>query len=301
MMTYVKALQHLEIRSTSRAVAPHDRIGEAELTQAQTESVLELMNRFQEPEVRPWLSELAMPPGSRGLDVGCGMGLYAVWLASVVGHRGHVVAIDPSPERIAEAQATFKDASEAERITLRQGSGTAIDEPDQHFDWVWCSDVLHHIDEAVRAVTEFKRVTRPGGTIYIKESQVLPALLLPGHLDLERQLQRADVEFQKREAGERSFQERRQRTYETLLEAGLRDIRVETRLIQRQAPLDEATKRYIQTGIFDRTWGPRIRDWLSDAEWALRSALCEADASHAILKRRDYYCLYPVTLFCVQV
>ncbi len=102
--------------------------------------------------------------------------------------------------------------------------------------------------------------------------QVRRGSLLPGHLNLERQLQRADVEFQKQEAGERSFQERRQRTYEALLETGLGDIQVETRIVQRQAPLDEPAKRYIQTAIFDRTWGPRIREWLSDAEWELRSA-----------------------------
>lgn len=271
------------------------------MSQTQPESVLELMNRFQEPKVRPWLSELAMTTGSQGLDVGCGMGLYALWLASVVGPNGRVVAIDSSSERISESQTTFKDAPEAERITLRQGSGTAIDEPNQQFDWVWCSDVLHHIDEALQAVTEFKRVTRPGGSIYIKESQVLPALLLPGHLDLERQLQRADVKFQKQEAGERSFQERRQRTYETMLEAGLSDIQVETRIVQYQAPLDEVAKRYIQSGIFDRTWGPRIRDSLNETEWGLRCALCEADSPHSILKRRDYYCLYPVTLFSARV
>lgn len=57
------------------------------MTPAQTESVLALMNRFQEPVVRPWLSELAMSSGSRGLDVGCGMGLYALWLAAVVGPK----------------------------------------------------------------------------------------------------------------------------------------------------------------------------------------------------------------------
>jgi demethylmenaquinone methyltransferase/2-methoxy-6-polyprenyl-1,4-benzoquinol methylase len=271
------------------------------VTSAQTESVLALMNRFQEPVVRLWLSELVMSSGSRGLDVGCGIGLYALWLAAVVGPTGGVVAIDLSPERIAEAEMTLKNASEAAWITLRQGSGTAIADPDRHFDWVWCSDVLHHIDEAVQAVKDFKRVTRPGGAIYIKESQVQPALLLPGHIDLERQLQRADVEFQKREAGRRSFQERRQRTYETLLEAGLDDVRVETRIIQCQAPLHDAAKRYIQTAIFDRTWGPRIHEWLSDGEWALRSALCEADSPHAVLKRRDYYCLYPITLFSARV
>jgi ubiquinone/menaquinone biosynthesis C-methylase UbiE len=67
------------------------------------------MNRFQEPLLRPWLSELAISSGSCGPDVGCGMELYALWLAEVVGPNRRVVAIDPSPERIGEAEATLRD------------------------------------------------------------------------------------------------------------------------------------------------------------------------------------------------
>ncbi len=267
----------------------------------QTDSVLELMNRFQEPEVRSLLPELPLQAGSRGLDIGCGVGLYALWLADVIGPDGRIVAIDPSPERIAEAEQRIKTSPVADRITVRPGDGTAIDEPDQSFDWVWCSDVLHHIDEAVTALRECARVTRPGGVLFIKESQVLQALLLPGHLDLERQLQRADVEFQKQEAGARSFQERRQRTYETLLEAGLGAIKVCTIMVQRQAPLDDMARRYIQTAIFDRTWGPRVRPWLDAEEWEQRSALCEAESPQSILARPDYYCIYPITLFIARV
>jgi len=267
----------------------------------QTDSVLELMNRFQEPEMRAELAELPLPAGSRGLDAGCGVGLYALWLADAIGPDGRIVAIDPSPERIADAQQIIKNTPEADRITVRQGDATAIDEPDQSFDWVWCSDVLHHIDTAVAALRECVRVVCPGGAMIIKESQVLQALLLPGHLDLERQLQQADVEFQKQETGERSFQERRQRTYETLREAGLREISVRTLLVQRQAPLDAMTRRYIQNGIFDRTWGPRLRPWFGDAAWERRSSLCEADSPQSILARPDYYCIYPVTLFIARV
>jgi demethylmenaquinone methyltransferase/2-methoxy-6-polyprenyl-1,4-benzoquinol methylase len=266
-----------------------------------TDSVLEMMNRFQEPEIRSWLAELPFPPGSRGLDVGCGVGLYARWLADVVGPDGRVMAIDPSSERMAEAQQCIANTPEAGRIILRQGDGTAIDEPDQSVDWVWCSDVLHHIDAVVTAVKEFMRVVRPGGAIVIKESQVLQALLLPGHLDLERQLQRADVEFQKGEAGERSFQERRQRTFATLRQAGLRHISVQTLMVQRQAPLDPIARHYLQTGIFDRTWGPRLRPWLDDETWERRSELCDADSPQSILARPDYYCIYPVTLFIALV
>lgn len=265
------------------------------------DSSLELMNRFQEPEVRPLLSQLSLPVGSRGVDVGCGVGLYALWLADVIGSAGRVLAIDPSAERIAEAEQRINAAPQADRITLRLADGTAIDEPDDSFDWVWCSDVLHHIEEGVMALKEFARIVRPGGSIFIKESQVLRALLLPGHLDLERQLQRADVEFQKQEAGACSFQERRQRTFQTMLQAGLCEVSVRTIIVQRQAPLDNIAKQYLQKAIFDRTWGPRLRPWLDEHDWERRSALCEADSPQSILARPDYYCIYPLTLFAARV
>jgi demethylmenaquinone methyltransferase/2-methoxy-6-polyprenyl-1,4-benzoquinol methylase len=50
--------------------------------------VLERMNRFQEPEARTAIADLRLPTGSRGLDVGCGVGLYALWLAQAVGPHG---------------------------------------------------------------------------------------------------------------------------------------------------------------------------------------------------------------------
>ena len=39
---------------------------------------LERMNSFQEPEARGLIADLGLPAGSRGLDVGCGVGLYAL-------------------------------------------------------------------------------------------------------------------------------------------------------------------------------------------------------------------------------
>ena len=57
---------------------------------------LERMNLFQEPEARTLIADLRLPEGSRGLDVGCGAGLFAVWLAEAIGARGRVVGIEPS-------------------------------------------------------------------------------------------------------------------------------------------------------------------------------------------------------------
>jgi SAM-dependent methyltransferase len=66
---------------------------------------LERMNRFQEPEARRIIGELGLPAGSRGLDVGCGVGLYALWLAEAVGQGGRVVAIEPELAKVEAARA----------------------------------------------------------------------------------------------------------------------------------------------------------------------------------------------------
>ena len=261
---------------------------------------LELMNRFQEREVLAALAELQLPAGSCGLDVGCGVGLYAQWLADAIGPDGHILAIDHNPERVQDTLQRLQGTPVASRISVQEGNGTALGQPDQQFDWVWCADVLHHIDDAVGALREFQRVLRPGGCIVIKESQVLPSMFLPGHLDLERQLQRAEIQFQHAEAGPRSFQERRQRTRQTKFEAGLSQVTVRTSVVQRQVPLDPVSQQYIQQVVFDRNWGPRLRPLLSASDWDRRSALCEADSPESILARSDYYCIYSFTLFIAE-
>jgi len=277
--------------------APHHGAQEAQ-TYA---TMLTRMNRFQEPEARLAMRNLHLPMGSRGLDVGCGVGLYSLWLAETIGPQGYVVGIDHVAERLEAAQQLVGGALEPGRLSFRQGDGTALAEADDSLDWLWCGDVLHHIDDPVKALTEFMRVVRPGGHIIIKESQVLHALFLPGHVALERQLQRAELQYQQSEAGARSFQERRQHTRASMFEAGLRDVRVQTYVVERQAPLDENARAYIQHVIFERNWGPRIRGFLDTQDWEQRSALCEADSPRAILARPDYYCIYPLSLFTARL
>ena len=129
--------------------------------------VLERMNRFQEPEVCQAIADLQLPMGSYGLDVGCGMGLYALWLAEALGPQGRVLGFEPQAEHVAVAQRQVGDSPAAGRLEFRPGDGTALPLADQSCDWVWCSDVLHHIPDPVLALQEFMRVLRPGGGVII--------------------------------------------------------------------------------------------------------------------------------------
>jgi demethylmenaquinone methyltransferase / 2-methoxy-6-polyprenyl-1,4-benzoquinol methylase len=262
---------------------------------------LERMNRFQEPEAHALIADLRLPAGSRGLDVGCGVGLYALWLAEAVGPGGRVLGIEPGEERVEAARALAGAALPAPRLEFRVGDGTAIDTSDRSLDWVWCGDVLHHIPDTALALKEFTRVLRPGGRVIVKESQALSALFLPGHPDLERRIQAAEMERGRDEAGERSFQERRQRTLESLGEAGLVDLSLQTYLLTRRAPLSPAARDYLEKVVFGRNWGERLRPLLSERDWQRRSVLCEPESPGYILARPDYYCLYPITVFTARI
>ena len=185
---------------------------------------LERMNYFQEPEARVLIADLELPPGSSGLDAGCGVGLYALWLAEEVGPRGRVLGIEPTAERVEAARELVGKRLDAGRLEFREGDATALAMKDGSLDWVWCGDVLHHILDTDKALSEFRRVVRPGGRVVIKESQVLSAMFLPGHPELERRIQLAEIARSLDEGGGRSFQERRQTTLASLRAAGLSDI-----------------------------------------------------------------------------
>ena len=261
---------------------------------------LERMNRFQEAEARQIIRDLGLPAGSQGLDVGCGVGLYALWLAEAVGKGGRVLGIEPEGEKVEAARALVGGRLEPGRVEFKIGDGTAIPLPDRSVDWVWCGDVLHHIVETEQALREFRRVVRPGGRIVVKESQVFSAMFLPGHPELERRIQIAEIRRTLDEGKGRSFQERRQTTPASLRAVGLAEVTLRTYVLERRAPLGPADHDYIQHTVFSRNWGDRLRELLTAEDWTERSRLCDEGSAANVLRSADYYCLYPITVFSTR-
>jgi hypothetical protein len=60
-------------------------------------------------------------------------------------------------------------------------------------------------------------------------------------------------------------------------------------------------REYIQSTVFGRNWGERLRPFLTAEDWELRCELCDPGSAKNVLDDRAYYCLYPVNVFSAEV
>ncbi len=102
-------------------------------------------------------------PGDAALDVACGTGVLAAALSRAGAAK--VVGLDFVPEMLAVARRKFAD----EPIEWVEGDATALPFDDGSFDVVSIGFGLRNIPAAERALSEFRRVLRPGGRLVVLE------------------------------------------------------------------------------------------------------------------------------------
>ena len=97
---------------------------------------------------------------SRVLDIGCGNGNSALWLAQQTGCE--VIGIDLSSDRIANAIAKAKQ-NPSLHLSFQKSSATQLSFPDESFTHVWSQATLYHVHERKQALMEVYRVLKTGG------------------------------------------------------------------------------------------------------------------------------------------
>jgi sarcosine/dimethylglycine N-methyltransferase len=126
----------------------------------------EELARSLEPRGTDWLFELfaSLGPEPRQLvvDVGARDARHAIRL--VREHDLRAVAFDPLPRHVELAQEAV--AASGLEIEVAEATIEAMPLPDAAADWIWCRDVLVHVDVG-RGLTECARVLRPGGTMVV--------------------------------------------------------------------------------------------------------------------------------------
>ncbi len=97
--------------------------------------------------------------GQRVLDVGCGEGRFAAELARA---GTDVVGIDVAEEPLRRARALHPQLD----LRLVESEGT-WELPDAGFDVVWAGEVIEHVLDTARWLSEVRRVLRSGGCLLI--------------------------------------------------------------------------------------------------------------------------------------
>jgi ubiquinone/menaquinone biosynthesis C-methylase UbiE len=112
-----------------------------------------------------YLDLLALGPGARVLEVGCGSGAVARDIARRVAPGGRVVALDPSAAFLAIARDLAERDGLLPGLAFRKGDARALPFGDAEFDVVLAATTLSHVPDGERAVPELCRVVRPGGRV----------------------------------------------------------------------------------------------------------------------------------------
>ena len=109
------------------------------------------------------LRHISLVPSQRFLDGGCGSG----WVSRVVARaypESEVIGVDINPDYVAYARARAEDEG-LTNVRYDVADLQSLPFSDRTFDVVWSQFVLYFVPDPHRAMDEFARVTRPGGTV----------------------------------------------------------------------------------------------------------------------------------------
>jgi demethylmenaquinone methyltransferase / 2-methoxy-6-polyprenyl-1,4-benzoquinol methylase len=104
-------------------------------------------------------------PGMKVLDVAIGTAAVARGAASIVGSAGRVYGVDPNRAMMGEARKNFAGP-------LTQGVAQQLPFKSDHFDFVTMGIALRHVSDLRAAFSEYFRVLKPGGRVWILEGHV---------------------------------------------------------------------------------------------------------------------------------
>lgn len=108
------------------------------------------------------LDYMDIQDGDHILDIGCGEGFYSMIFDQL--YNCKVTAVDYDNHIMSMAQDWLKDSK---KVHFEIGDITKLNFPDNSFDKIVCTEVLEHINDHEKAVSELFRVLKPGGVMAI--------------------------------------------------------------------------------------------------------------------------------------
>ncbi|MCP4538635.1 MAG: class I SAM-dependent methyltransferase [Chloroflexi bacterium] len=101
------------------------------------------------------------------LDVGCGVGATACYLAKAYGCR--VVGVDLRERMVALSNERAQKERVTDRVEFRVADAQDLPFDDAQFDVILCESVATFIQDKQKVIDEFARVVKPGGYVGLNE------------------------------------------------------------------------------------------------------------------------------------
>ena len=116
--------------------------------------------------VRTLIEVAELRLGEAVLEVGCGSGVLARWLARRTAGRNRFTGVDINPYLLREAKALARQEGLEGAIEFRDGNAEALPFADNSFEVVMSVTVIEETD-ADRMLAEMVRVAKPGGRVAV--------------------------------------------------------------------------------------------------------------------------------------
>jgi SAM-dependent methyltransferase len=132
------------------------------------------------PEASWMLNHLKIRPGSRAIDLGCGLLGILDLLSERVGPQGDVVGLEWESKFVEMANELLR-GRKLENVRVMVGDATSTGLPDQSFQFVHERLLLIVVPEPLKVISEMVRLVAPGGIVAVEDVDLGTWTCEPSH------------------------------------------------------------------------------------------------------------------------
>jgi 2-polyprenyl-3-methyl-5-hydroxy-6-metoxy-1,4-benzoquinol methylase len=110
-------------------------------------------------------------PGMTVLDVGCGMGLFSIAAARLVGNQGRVIAVDLQQKMLDTLRRRAEKAGMAHRIEARRCEADHLG-VETAADFALAFAMVHEVPDTKRLLAEIRACLKPSGRLLVAEPRL---------------------------------------------------------------------------------------------------------------------------------
>jgi 2-polyprenyl-3-methyl-5-hydroxy-6-metoxy-1,4-benzoquinol methylase len=132
---------------------------------------LRLLHEVYGPGTEALFHRVGLRDGMRVVEIGCGSGNIACWVARQIAPHGSVMALDIAPDQIEQARQQAQSHN-LRNIEFQVADAYSPRLPEESFDLVYCRLVLTHLTRPAAALAAMRSLARPGGLVVCEELDI---------------------------------------------------------------------------------------------------------------------------------